>query len=71
MRLATYIAERKISVPEMAARVGVTRQALWRYVNGLRIPRTEVMRAIVDETEGHVTPADFYAEPTASKEAAA
>ena len=60
MKLATYLSEHNMSGASLAARVGVSRQAMARYVAGDRIPVREIMTRIVAVTGGAVTPADFY-----------
>ena len=56
-----------------AKRIGVSRVTLFRIKTGRRIPEREVMEKISAETDGAVTPNDFYdiGEPGALKEEAA
>ena len=59
------MAGQKIGDAEFARLIGVgSRMAVMRYRRGERIPRPDVMRRIVEVTEGQVGPADFYDLPT-------
>lgn len=49
-----------IDAAELGDRLGVGREAVRKWLRGERIPRPEVMRRIVEVTEGKVGPADFY-----------
>lgn len=65
MKLSEFMAERSIPDAEFARLIGVSsRMAVMRYRRGERIPRPEVMRRIVEVTNGAVGPADFYSLPT-------
>lgn len=70
MRLSDYIAELKISDAAFAERIGVSRQALSRYLSGDRRPDWAVLNRIVQATDGHVTPNDFL-DPKLDESAAA
>lgn len=59
MKLAEYLSENNIKRQDFARCVGVSEVAITRYSNGTRTPRPEMMRAIVDVTNGAVTPNDF------------
>lgn len=59
MKLASYLEREKISDSAFAARIGVSRQALWRYKSGDRRPEWALLEKIVAETCGAVTPNDF------------
>lgn len=60
MDLRRYLDANDISVADFADMLGVTVQAVHRYINGDRIPRREVMDRIVRSTVGRVTPNDFF-----------
>lgn len=60
MKLTAWLTDSKVSDAEFASRIGVSRQALWRYRAGDRIPKRDVMERIKAATGGAVTPADFY-----------
>ena len=60
MDLRSYLAEEGASVPAFAAKIGVTYQALYRYMDGTRFPRRSVVDRIVAETNGRVTVADLF-----------
>lgn len=50
---------------EFAEAIGVSRQALWRYRLGERIPRPDVLTKIKRATKGAVTANDFVSEVAA------
>ena len=61
MKLSEFMAGQKIGDAEFARLIGVgSRMAVLRYRRGERIPRPDVMRRIVEVTQGQVGPADFY-----------
>jgi transcriptional regulator with XRE-family HTH domain len=53
-RLAAVLAERNMTQLELAARVGVTRTAMSRYVSGDREPRFVTLVRIAEELGVHV-----------------
>lgn len=53
-RLAALLAERNLTQLELAARVGVTRAAMSRYVSGEREPRFVTLVRIAEELEVHI-----------------
>ena len=57
--LADYLQEQSISTEDFAKRVKVDPISVGRYLRGERRPNWEVMRRIVKETDGSVTPNDF------------
>lgn len=59
MKLAAYLSANDIRDSDFAARIGVTRQTLWRYKSGERRPEWDVLERISRETGGQVTPNDF------------
>lgn len=61
MQIADWLTKNDISDADFAARIGVSRQALWRYKAGDRIPRRPILERIQRETGGEVRPADFFA----------
>lgn len=65
MHLRTYLETNKVTIPAFAGAIGVTVQAVHRYVNGERKPRPEVMDKIKAATKGNVQPNDFYPEAAA------
>lgn len=60
MQLREYLTEQKISFPAFAELIGVTVQAIHRYVSGERAPRHEVMERITVTTKGNVQPNDMH-----------
>jgi hypothetical protein len=63
MKLVDYIKLSGISARQFALSVGVTPQAMSRYLADDRVPRKGVMQRIVDMTKGAVQPNDFYSAP--------
>ena len=61
MRLADYLEHHDVSVADLAAELGVSVQAVYRYKDGSRMPRPRIMRQIEELTEGLVGIADWYA----------
>lgn len=59
MRLSDYLSMTKKTLPEFAKEVGVSRQAMHRYIDGERTPRPEKMQRIKEATKGAVTADDF------------
>lgn len=60
MKLRDFLSDRSLSEAELGRLLGVGQATVNRYIRGERIPRPEVMRRIVEVTEGKVGPADFY-----------
>lgn len=69
MKLADYLAQQEISDSAFADRIGVSRQALWRYKSGDRRPEWDVLERIAHETSGQVTPNDFLPVPAPAQPA--
>lgn len=60
MNLAAYQKKHQLSVSGLAAQIGVTVQALHRYMHRGRVPKERVMRRIISVTSREVTADDFY-----------
>jgi len=60
MNLQTYLDTNAIAPAKFAGSINVTPTALGRYLSGDRIPRPDVLRRIVSETQGKVQPNDFF-----------
>ena len=60
MKLSEYLENQGLSQEGFGRLIGVTQQAVERYVSGARVPRPEVIRRIVDATDGAVEPNDFF-----------
>jgi transcriptional regulator with XRE-family HTH domain len=66
MRLRQYLDEHGLSPSDFAERIGVSFQAVYRYLDGERIPAHDVLARIYKETKGRVTSNDFHChEPAA------
>jgi hypothetical protein len=65
MQLRQYLSDNNIEIPAFARDIGVSVQAVHRYVSGERTPRKEVMERIQAQTAGDVQPNDFYAQAAA------
>lgn len=65
MTLAEYLARNDLKAAELATRIGVSRQALSRYIKGERRPEWTLLRRITEATDGHVTANDFVPETAA------
>lgn len=63
MKLRRYLDDQDIPVALFARRIGVSVQALYRYLHGDRLPQRKVMDRIIRATRGKVTPNDFFVSP--------
>jgi transcriptional regulator with XRE-family HTH domain len=63
MTLEHFLTTEGLSLGEFARRIGARNaRTVQRYVKGLRTPSYGMMRAIQRETDGKVTPNDFFPE---------
>lgn len=60
MKLADWLSANNLNEAEFAERIGRTREAVRRYVNGDRIPDKETMPIIAQHTGNAVLPNDFF-----------
>lgn len=60
MILAEYLSEARLSGPQFAKQIAVSRQTVQRYLAGERIPDKKVMGRIALATGGSVTANDFF-----------
>ena len=60
MTLKEWLADNGVSVPQFAAKIGRSPEAVRRYALGERIPDKDTMPIIAAETAGLVTPNDFF-----------
>jgi predicted transcriptional regulator len=60
MNLKTFLDTENIRPATFAESVGVTTQALYRYISGDRLPRRDVMDRIIAATAHRVQPNDFF-----------
>ena len=58
MKLASYLARHGISHRAFAALIGTSQVAVSRYASGQRMPRREILRTIVEATDGEVSASD-------------
>ena len=63
MTLSEYLDANNMTGADFATRIGVSRQALHRYVNGERRPEWPVIERIAAATDGAVTANDFMSLP--------
>ena len=59
MKLRTYLTETETSVADFASAIGVSVQAVHRYMNDERMPVRSVRQKIREVTSGRVTADDF------------
>lgn len=60
MKLSDYMKSTNTAVREIAEKVGVSRMAVRYWADEKRMPRPELMKRIVEATNGEVTPNDFF-----------
>jgi hypothetical protein len=60
MKLADFLKNDPRSNAQFAEDIEVPRQTLHRYLKGEHLPTREIMARIVRQTNGAVTPNDFY-----------
>jgi transcriptional regulator with XRE-family HTH domain len=66
MQLEAFMKDRQWDAAAVASAVGVSPEAVRKWLRGERIPRPAQMRRIVEVTDGAVQPADFYTRPEAA-----
>lgn len=65
MKLKAYLDKEKVAVAAFATDIGVSAQAVHRYLADERVPHRKVMLKIQAATKGAVAPNDFFAEAAA------
>lgn len=60
MQLGDYLKKHKLTAQQFAPLIGVKWAAVYRYVNGVRVPTKPVMHKIFEATGGEVTPNDIF-----------
>jgi len=60
MTLAEWLKAKGLNNAEFGVRINRTAEAVRRYAAGERIPDKETMPIIARETDGEVTPNDFF-----------
>jgi len=63
MKISDWLEAQEISDSDLAERIGVSRQALYRYKAGHRTPRPSIIHRIREATNGAVTADDFLPDP--------
>jgi predicted transcriptional regulator len=59
MQLSSYLEKRSISKTMFARELRVSRQTLYCYLRGERMPRRDTLHRIFEVTDGRVTANDF------------
>lgn len=59
-KLRTWRKAQKLTLRQLAERIGSTPAALSRYETGKRLPRPQTLQAIVKVTAGEVTANDLF-----------
>ena len=59
MKLKTYLKRNEIRVVRFAESLSVTKQAVYKWIEGSTFPRRDVLSKILKATNGDVTPIDF------------
>lgn len=67
MNLRSYLDGQNIIPARFAETIDVTPTALQRYLDGKRVPRSEILERIAKATGGCVQPNDFFAFATSSE----
>jgi transcriptional regulator with XRE-family HTH domain len=70
MNLRDYLKATGQTIPQFAAKIRRSRSIVWRWVNG-SLPDNEGYEAILQVTDGQVTPNDFFILPDLKKREAA
>jgi transcriptional regulator with XRE-family HTH domain len=60
MKLGEWLGLNNVTIEELAAKLGVSRSQVHKYIHEGAIPRYEVMHLIFNVTSGAVTPNTFY-----------
>lgn len=60
MTLNQYLIKHQLTSPAFAKNIGASVSAVRKWRQGLRIPRTEMMKKITRVTRGKVPPASWY-----------
>jgi DNA-binding transcriptional regulator YdaS (Cro superfamily) len=68
MKLADYLANKKLDESAFAMSLGMSPKAVRHWVRGVRIPRSGPMQKIIAATNGAVTPNDFLPSRTEAAE---
>lgn len=60
MKLAAYLAKKKMSQTDFAVAAKISAPMVCRYISGERLPSSKTMKLILAATNGVVKPNDFY-----------
>lgn len=60
MKLAEYLESEQIAVAEFGRLIGMSRYAVYRWLDGSRYPNSKAMQKIYAHSGGAVTPNDFF-----------
>ena len=60
MRLKAYLKLNKITNKQFSKELGISPVSLSRYISGERIPEKDIVLKILKQTDGSVSPNDFY-----------
>jgi len=66
MKLQNYLTKNKMRTVVFAEKIGISPQAVWRYLKATRCPPSKIMLKIIAATNGEVTANDFYDLPPAA-----
>ena len=59
MKLKKWLKANEIKVIDFSKSIGVTKQAVYKWLEGSAFPRHDVLSKILKATNGDVTPVDF------------
>lgn len=65
MRLQEWLTRHRMSPANLAEKICVAERTVWRYLEGSRTPRPDVIQAIFAATGGSVTANDFHKQEAA------
>ena len=59
MKLKRWLKNNEVKVIDFSKLIGVTKQAVYKWLEGSAFPRHDVLSKILKATNGDVTPVDF------------
>jgi transposase len=66
LTLGRYLERQRMTPLAFSLRIGVSDETVRRYVRGIRVPESPIMKRIIAETRGAVMPNDFFERPRRS-----